>query len=71
MQHVLSTTMAALGLALALPVAAQQAPAKPAAAKPATTEQGRDWRKIDTNNDGYISPEEMETWLKANPGPQK
>jgi EF hand len=71
MKHLLSTTMAALGLVLTLPAAAQQAPAKPAAAKPAPAEQGRDWRKIDTNNDGYISPEEMETWLKANPGPQK
>ncbi|MBA4286492.1 MAG: hypothetical protein C0434_13285 [Xanthomonadaceae bacterium] len=32
---------------------------------------GRDWSKIDTNKDGFISPEEMEKWLKANPGPQK
>lgn len=31
----------------------------------------RDWRAIDTNKDGLISPEEMETWLKANPGPLK
>ncbi|MBL0718544.1 hypothetical protein JI742_01460 [Piscinibacter sp. Jin2] len=34
-------------------------------------ETGRDWTKIDTNKDGYISPEEMAAWLKANPGPGK
>lgn len=47
-------------------------PARPAD-KPvaAPTEKGRDWSLIDTNKDGYISPEEMEVWLKANPGPQK
>jgi hypothetical protein len=28
---------------------------------------GRDWTKIDTNKDSYISPDEMEVWLKANP----
>lgn len=32
---------------------------------------GRDWSKVDTNKDGYVSPEEMAAWLKANPGPQK
>jgi hypothetical protein len=32
---------------------------------------GRDWTKIDTNKDGHISPEEMEKWLKDNPGPLK
>lgn len=32
---------------------------------------GRDWSAIDTNKDGLISPEEMEAWLKANPGPLK
>jgi hypothetical protein len=32
-------------------------------------EQGRDWTKIDTNKDGYVSPEEMEKWLKENPSP--
>lgn len=42
---------------------------KPAAAAPA--EKGRDWSAIDTNKDGFISPEEMDAWLKANPGPQK
>ena len=30
---------------------------------------GRDWTRIDTNKDGLISPEEMEKWLKDNPGP--
>jgi hypothetical protein len=32
---------------------------------------GRDWTKIDTNKDGHVSPEEMEKWLKDNPGPLK
>lgn len=43
-------------------------PAAKAADKPVV---GRDWTKIDTNKDGYISPEEMEVWLKANSGPDK
>lgn len=65
-----------LGLTLAAPAMAQNSPkkeaAKPAAAAAAATaEKGRDWRKIDTNGDHYISPEEMEAWLKANPGPQR
>lgn len=42
-----------------------------AVATAAPTEKGRDWSLIDTNKDGYISPEEMDVWLKANPGPQK
>lgn len=42
-----------------------------AANQPTQQPQGRDWTKIDTNKDGHISPEEMETWLKANPGPQR
>jgi hypothetical protein len=55
---------------------------KPAAAatakqaKPVTTaaaadkgSEVRDWAKIDTNKDNLISPEEMEAYLKANPGP--
>jgi hypothetical protein len=29
----------------------------------------RDWAKIDSNKDNLISPEEMETYLKENPGP--
>lgn len=33
------------------------------------SEKGRDWTKIDTNKDGYISPDEMAAWLKKNPGP--
>lgn len=33
-------------------------------------QQIRDWKAIDKNNDNLISPEEMEAWLKANPGPQ-
>jgi hypothetical protein len=56
------------------PAAAKPA-AKPAATKPAAPAaapvQGRDWSKIDTNGDNLVSPEEMEDWLKKNPGPQK
>lgn len=47
------------------------APAPAKASPPAAQEQGRNWAAIDTNKDGLISPEEMETWLKANPGPAK
>ncbi len=68
----------ATALAFAGAVAAQTAtpkaetkPApKPAAKAPAKPVVGRDWTKIDTNKDHYISPEEMEVWLKAN-GPDK
>ncbi len=38
-------------------------------AKPPSTE--RDWAEVDTNRDGLVSPEEMEAYLKANPGPAK
>jgi hypothetical protein len=31
--------------------------------------KGRDWSQIDKNNDNAIQPDEMEAWLKANPGP--
>jgi len=31
----------------------------------------RNWSQIDTNHDNLISPEEMEKWLAANPGPLK
>lgn len=41
------------------------------AATAATAQRGRDWNQIDTNRDNLISPEEMETWLAANPGPQR
>ena len=30
-----------------------------------STEEVRDWSKIDTNRDGYIQPEEMEKYLQA------
>ncbi len=43
--------------------------AQVAAAAPA--EAGRDWSRIDTNRDGHVSPEEMEKYLAANPGPLK
>jgi hypothetical protein len=50
---------------------------QPLAAAPATLvsaapgETGRDWSRIDTDKDGSISPEEMEKYLAANPGPLK
>lgn len=60
-------------LALALTMLAGTALAAGAktAGSPAADGPGRDWRAIDTNKDGLISPEEMEAWLKANPGPLK
>ena len=30
-----------------------------------SSEEVRDWSKIDTNRDGYIEPEEMEKYLQA------
>ena len=30
-----------------------------------STEEVRDWSKIDTNRDGYVQPEEMERYLQA------
>lgn len=68
----LVTAMAGGG-AMAADVKAKP-PAKPtdkAVATAAPVEKGRDWSQIDTNKDGYIAPEEMDAWLKANPGPQK
>lgn len=38
----------------------------------AKTEQAaavRNWAEVDTNGDGLISPDEMEAYLKARPGP--
>lgn len=66
-------SMRSTSLALALSMlagTALAADAKKAAAEPAPG-PGRDWRAIDTNKDGLVSPEEMEAWLKANPGPLK
>jgi hypothetical protein len=40
-----------------------------AAAPESGAGKGRDWSQIDKNNDNLIQPEEMEAWLKANPGP--
>ena len=53
---------------------------KKAAAQPAAEEKSvaapppgkgdrGNWDVIDKNNDNYISAEEMDAWLKANPGP--
>jgi hypothetical protein len=46
---------------------------KATAARTAPADVGpvRDWRQIDLNKDNLISPEEMEKWLAANPGPQR
>ncbi len=75
----LMRTLAPIGLAfgLATTTAAlanqptKKTEAKPAAKSTTPAERGRDWTKIDTNRDGLISPEEMETWLAANPGPAR
>jgi hypothetical protein len=49
------------------PAAAEKSAAAPA---PGKGDRGN-WDVIDKNNDNYISAEEMESWLKANPGPGK
>lgn len=61
-------SFAAFALVTATGLAFAQTP-KPADAK--ASEKGRDWSQIDTNKDGHVSPEEMEKWLAANPGPLK
>jgi hypothetical protein len=54
----------------AKPKAARTEAAATTRAAPAAAEgQVRDWSKIDLNKDNLISPEEMEKWLAANPGP--
>jgi len=71
-------SLAPLALVLAAAVA-QAETKKDAAVKPvadrakasAPAEKGRDWSQIDTNKDGHVSPDEMEKWLAANPGPLK
>jgi hypothetical protein len=56
----------ATGATPAAPVAQAPGTAPDATEAPAT----RDWAEIDRNGDGLVSPEEMESWLKQNPGPQ-
>ncbi|MGH8772348.1 MAG: hypothetical protein ACREV2_14400 [Burkholderiales bacterium] len=52
------------------PAAAAPAEAPAAAAAPAPGPGDRgNWAVIDKNKDNYIQAEEMEAWLKANPGP--
>ncbi len=63
----LRTTLAPLALVLAATVAHAETK-KPTPSQP---EKGRDWSQIDTNKDGHVSPDEMEKWLAANPGPAK
>ncbi len=49
---------------------AAAAPAEAPAATPAAGPGDRgNWDVIDKNKDNYIQAEEMEAWLKANPGP--
>ena len=48
----------------------------PAAAKTAATAAPsgaavRNWADVDKNGDNAVTPEEMEAYLKANPGPQR
>ena len=35
----------------------------------ATSSEGRNWSNVDTNKDGSVSADEMDSWLKSNPGP--
>ena len=55
------------------PMVAQAADKKTDRAKPAGEKAQasgtRNWADVDTNKDGLVSPEEMEAYLKANPGP--
>lgn len=61
-----SSLMVAGGAIAAAPKAeAPKAEASKSGGAPAT----RDWSQVDTNRDGHVSPEEMERYLKANPGP--
>lgn len=68
----LAFTMAS-GAALAADDAKKgNADVKPVATTTGSSDgSGRDWTKIDTNGDNLVSPEEMEKWLAANPGPLK
>ncbi len=43
----------------------------PVAAANEGEDPNRKFSAIDTNNDNYVSAEEMEKWLNANPGPFK
>lgn len=53
------------------PVAASSSAPATQVASAAPAETGRNWSAIDTNKDGHVSPEEMEKYLAANPGPLK
>lgn len=70
-----STVSASLALfvasvALAGPaLAADTAKKKAAEGKVAAAPAVRDWAEVDTDKDGLISPEEMERYLAAKPGP--
>jgi len=65
--------LAMLTLSVPLWAATSTAPAKKKDVK--SPDHGsvevRDWKAIDTNGDHLISPEEMEKYLHANPGPQQ
>lgn len=66
-----SLAMLVAAVALAGPALAADAAKKKAGAesKTAAAPAVRDWAEIDTNKDGLISPEEMERYLAAKPGP--
>lgn len=71
---ILAPSLVALvaGAALSLPAFAGDAAKKKAPAadsKAAAAPAVRDWAEVDSNGDGLISPEEMERYLAAKPGP--
>ncbi|MBQ0933119.1 hypothetical protein KAK07_24685 [Ideonella sp. 4Y16] len=66
-RHLAPLALAALaGTALANPAPAAPATAeRTATAAPATAPATRDWNRIDTDRDGYISAAEMQAYLVA------
>jgi len=63
--------LALLTLSVPLWAATSTAPAKKKDVKSPSSVEVRDWKAIDTNGDHLISPEEMEKYLHASPGPQQ
>ena len=53
----------------AKPATVSTAAVKPTATGAKESPATRDWSQVDTNKDGLVSPEEMEKYLAANPGP--
>ena len=52
-------------------VADKKAPTDRKATEKGPAPETRNWAAVDTNKDNLVSPEEMEAYLKANPGPLK